>query len=78
MYNIKDKELANTIGKNIKKVRKFLGMSQRSLSQKTGISNTLISKWESCNVLPSIRNMVKLAKGLNVKVDRLVTEEVEK
>lgn len=46
---------------NLKVLRVSKGLSQTELSEKTGISQTTISSWESGKSSPSIKNICKLA-----------------
>ena len=63
----------STIGKNIKKYREKLGISQDKLSKLAGITLHTITKIESgATPDPRIETLKKIAKGLNVSVDDLI------
>jgi transcriptional regulator with XRE-family HTH domain len=59
--------LKSNIGKLIKFYRKKLGLTQTELSKLTGISQSTISDYEKGNIIPSISNIKKIAKALNIE-----------
>jgi len=63
----------NNIGKNIKKCRAKLGLSQEELAKKSGVKYTTLTKIES-NVIkkPSVMVMAKIAKALGVSIEKLI------
>lgn len=48
--------------------RKSAGLTQKQLSEKTGITQADISKLESGNANPSLRTLQRLASGMGMKV----------
>ena len=48
--------------------RKSAGLTQKQLSEKTGITQADISKLESGNANPSLRTLQRLASGMGIKV----------
>lgn len=67
-----------TIGELICVARECKGWSLRELEKRTGISNALLSQIETGHIKsPSWRNVVKIAKALNLKLDRLAACEEE-
>ena len=48
--------------------RKSTGLTQKQLSEKTGITQADISKLESRNANPSFRTLQRLASGMGMKV----------
>ena len=48
--------------------RKSAGLTQKQLSEKTGITQADISKLESGNANPSLRTLQRLASGTGMKV----------
>lgn len=56
----------NTIGKNIKRLRMEIGLSQEELGNGIGVTKSTISQWELGKALPKSRNIVKLTEQLNV------------
>ncbi len=59
------------IGKNIKDVRSERKLSQEKLAEKCGISNTTLSLYENSKKVPSLSTIAKIAKSLNVSIERL-------
>ena len=55
--------------------RKTSGMTQKQLSEKTGIAQADISKLENGNANPSLRTLQRLANGMGMKV-KLVFEQI--
>jgi len=63
----------STIGKNIKRYREKLGISQDKLSKLAGITLHTITKIESgATPDPRIETVKKIAKALNVSLDELI------
>lgn len=60
------------LGKNIRKLRKGAGLSQEKLGEITGLNQTYISDIELGKRNPSIRNIEKVAKALNVTASELI------
>jgi len=59
--------------KNLVKIRKQKGLTQRKLAEKSGVSHNTIIKMERGGIEnPKIATAIKLAKALNVKIDNLV------
>ena len=48
--------------------RKSSGLTQKQLSERTGIAQSDISKLESGNGNPSLRTLERLAKGMGMRV----------
>ncbi len=63
----------NKIGKNVKKYRNKLRLSQEDFAKKSGVKYTTLTKIES-NVIkkPSVLIMAKLAKILGVSIEDLI------
>lgn len=63
-----------SIAQNIKQKRKEQGLSQDKLSKLAGVAYNTIVKIESGeNSNPTIITLQKIAKALNVRVDKLIT-----
>ena len=61
------------LGKNIKKFRKKMNLSQEGLAQKAGITWSSIVKIETgAQDNPTIKTLIKIADALNVSLDELV------
>ena len=56
---------------NLLDIRKFLGLSQSELAKRIGWQPSHISHFESGRRLPSVQNLIKLARALGVSTDRL-------
>ena len=65
----------SNIGKNIKKYREKIGISQDRLSKLADISANTVAKLElDDSPNPTIETLQKIAKALKVKVDDLIKE----
>jgi len=63
----------NNIGKNIKKRRTKLGLSQEDFAQKSGVKYTTLTKIESGVIkTPSVLMVEKIAKALGVSIEKLI------
>lgn len=60
------------LGNRIKNFRKELGLSQEELAFRCGFDRTYISMLERGKRNPSYLNILKLSKGLNIKLSNLV------
>lgn len=59
---------------NLKRIRKAKGITQRDLATETGLSFSMISKLESGEQSnPSLETVKKIAQGLAVPVDQLLS-----
>lgn len=67
-----------TIGQNIKKYRKEIGLTQTQLAKKLGIIQSNIHRWEADKIIPSIETIKKLAETLDISVDGLLFTEKER
>ncbi len=63
------------IGDNIKKIRKQKNLSQDNLARRANIPYTTLTKIES-NVVkkPSVQNVAKIAKALDISIEKLIEE----
>lgn len=69
------KSISIIVGSNIKKYRKEKGLYQKDIAKLCDISIAYISKIEKGNANISIDTLEKIAKALNVSVDKLVTDK---
>ena len=60
------------IGKYIAGKRKDLGMTQKQLAEKLGVSDKSVSKWESGASDPSTANLIALAKLFGTTPEELL------
>lgn len=66
-----------SIGNNLFKFRKKIGLSQENVADKLGVSRQTISKWETDETLPDIYQAKKLAKLYNMSLDDLIEFDIE-
>lgn len=60
-----------SIGKNIQRIRKEKGISQKELGQKLGVSQQMIAQYENSNSKPKIETIQKIADVLEVQISVL-------
>ena len=61
------------IGKFIAEERKKKGYTQRHLSEKLGISDKTVSKWERGNGFPEVSLLLPLCEELDISVNELLS-----
>lgn len=59
-------------GKNLYRARKQCGLSQEDVAEKLGVSRQTISKWETDETLPDIRQSKRLALLYHMTLDELI------
>jgi transcriptional regulator with XRE-family HTH domain len=64
-----------TLGQKLKEIRKRFGLSQEALAEIMNVSRQAITKWESDNGLPDVRNLQELSKVFGITVDYLLNDE---
>ncbi|MBS6723366.1 MAG: helix-turn-helix transcriptional regulator [Clostridiales bacterium] len=60
------------LGENLFQARKKKGLSQEAVAEKLGVSRQTISKWETDETLPDIRQAKKLAVLYGLTLDELI------
>ena len=60
------------LGENLFQARKKKGLSQEAVAEKLGVSRQTISKWETGETLPDIRQAKKLAVLYGLTLDELI------
>ena len=65
------KERSDTVGYKIKEVRESLNMTQEELSEKSGVSRGIISALENGHPITTTKTLVKLARAMNVSIDKI-------
>jgi len=65
-------ELTIAFGKNLTRLRKLKGWTQRELADLINIDNSMIARWENGKVLPRSATIQKIAEALEVPVDELL------
>ena len=68
--------LYTAFGENLRTLRVARGLTQKELSERTGIAQSDISKLENGSANPSLRTLRRLASGMNMRL-RLVFEPLE-
>ena len=63
-----------TIGENIKKVRKTLGITQKELGSRLNMSQAAIGQYENNPNPPKLVTITKIAQALGVAVDILIDD----
>jgi transcriptional regulator with XRE-family HTH domain len=66
------KEPATDIGEKLKEVRLRIGMSQKELADKVGLTPSFMSQLESNQVSPSLSTFVQLCKALDINPGRFL------
>lgn len=59
------------IGKNIRDIRLERGLSQEALAEMCEFSNTTLSAYENSRKIPNLTTIARIAKQLNVAIERL-------
>ena len=65
-----------SLGNHLFHARKNKGLSQEEVAEKLGISRRTISKWETDETLPDIRQSKRLAVLYGVSLDELVRFDI--
>lgn len=63
---------AQKLGKKLRELRTEAGLSQERLGEITGLDRTYISGIERGVRNPALKNIEKLAKALDVKINELI------
>ena len=66
-----------SLGNNLFNARKKKGLSQEDVAEKLGVSRQTISKWETDETLPDIRQSKKLATLYCLSLDELIEYNIE-
>lgn len=66
--------------KNIKKIRLLKEYTQIKVQMQTGINQSMLSKYETGEILPTTENLIILAEFYNTSIDYLMdrTDETKK
>ena len=65
------------LGNNLYQARKKKGLSQEDAAEKLGVSRQTISKWETDETLPDIRQAKQLSVLYGLSLDELISFDVE-
>lgn len=65
------------LGNSLFQARKKSGLSQEDVAEKLGISRQTVSKWETEETVPDIRQSKKMAVLYNVSLDELIDFDID-
>lgn len=65
------------LGNNLFHARKKCGLSQEAVAEKLGVSRQTISKWETDETVPDIRQSKKMAVLYNMTLDELIDFDID-
>lgn len=66
-----------SLGNNLFQARKKKGLSQEEVAEKLGISRQTVSKWETDETLPDIRQAKRLAVLYGMSLDELIEFDID-
>lgn len=66
-----------TLGNHLFHARKKIGLSQEDVAEKLGVSRQTISKWETDETLPDIRQTKKMAVLYHTSIDELIEFDID-
>lgn len=61
-----------TIGERIRHYRTERGWSVKELSEKSGVSRDMLSRWERDKRMPASKSLVKIGRALDVSLDAIL------
>lgn len=64
-------------GENLKKIREEQGLSQHQLAKKLEVAQSTIGMWESAKRTPKLSEISRMARVLNITVNRLLGQPQE-
>ena len=65
------------LGNSLFQARKKCGLSQEAVAEKIGVSRQTVSKWETDETVPDIRQSKKMAVLYNVSLDELIDFDID-
>ena len=71
--SLQDGEIILNVGENVKKIREKKGLNLQDISQRTGLSVSLLEEIEEGRVSPPLGTIIKLAKALNMKMGYFIS-----
>lgn len=66
-----------SLGSSLCRARKKSGLSQEAVAEKLGVSRQTISKWETDETLPDIRQSKRMAALYKLSLDELIDFDLE-
>ena len=70
-------QLSKNVSSYMRWYRDANGQTQADLSVATGIATPHICHYETCYRVPSVHNLIKLAKAMDAKIDDIVYNCIE-
>ena len=67
--------MENRTGQFISERRRAIGLTQKELAERLGVTNKAVSKWETGGGMPDVSMLKKLSEILEVSVDELLAGE---
>lgn len=65
------------LGNSLFHARKRCGLSQEDVAEKLGVSRQTVSKWETDETVPDIRQSKKMAMLYNMSLDELIDFDID-
>ena len=62
----------SSFGNNLKNLRELNGLSQKNFARLIGTTQQRISEWELDKVEPTLYNIIKIVKVLNVTFEEII------
>ncbi len=66
-----------SLGNSLFHARKKCGLSQEEVAERLGVSRQTVSKWETDETLPDIRQSKKMAVLYNLSLDELIDFDID-
>ena len=63
-----------TLGERIAEIRKTYSISREDLSERSGVSTDLIAKIEDAGLIPDLAPLIKISRGLGVRLGTLLDD----
>lgn len=76
-YILKNPMDVKYVAKRLKEARKTFNYTQRDLARLTGVTNVMISQYETGTVVPHLDVLISMAKALCVTLDYFVLDGKE-
>ena len=73
----KSEENQMNLGNNLFQARKRCGLSQEDVAEKLGVSRQTVSKWETDETVPDIRQSKKIAMLYSMLLDELIDFDLD-
>lgn len=67
-----------TLGSSLFQARKKQGLSQEDVAEKLGVSRQTVSKWETDETVPDLRQAKKMAALYHLSLDELIQFDLDK